>query len=59
MGWSQARRGVVIGIGEPGVRVRISRYELGVHEPPLPTPGRIANALVALLVALGVSLLRG
>ena len=44
-GWSQERVGVEIGIDESSSRARISRYELGVHEPPLPTARLIANAL--------------
>ena len=44
-GWSQERVGVAIGIDESSSRARISRYELGVHEPPLPTAKLIAEAL--------------
>lgn len=44
-GWSQEKLGVSIGIDESSSRARISRYELGVHEPPLPTAKRIAEAL--------------
>lgn len=44
-GWSQERVGVEIGIDESSSRARISRYELGVHEPPLPTARLIAKAL--------------
>lgn len=43
--WSQERLGVAIGIDESSARARISRYELGVHEPPLPTIRLIADAL--------------
>jgi transcriptional regulator with XRE-family HTH domain len=43
--WSQERIGVEIGIDESSSRARISRYELGVHEPPLPTARLIAKAL--------------
>ena len=43
--WSQERLGVAIGIDESSARARISRYELGVHEPPLPTVRLIAEAL--------------
>lgn len=46
-GWSQEKLGVAIGIDESSARARISRYELGVHEPPLPTVRLIANALNA------------
>ena len=44
LGWSQERLGVAIGIDESSARARISRYELGVHEPPLPTVRLIAEA---------------
>ncbi|HQC45757.1 MAG TPA: helix-turn-helix transcriptional regulator [Myxococcota bacterium] len=44
-GWSQEQVGVEIGIDESSSRARISRYELGVHEPPLPTARLIAKAL--------------
>ena len=43
-GWSQERIGVEIGIDESSSRARISRYELGVHEPPVPTARLIAGA---------------
>ena len=45
LGWSQEKVGVAIGIDESSVRARICRYELGVHEPPLPTIRLIADAL--------------
>lgn len=45
LGWSQEKLGVAIGIDESSARARISRYELGVHEPPLPTVRLIAEAL--------------
>ena len=45
LGWSQERVGVAIGIDESSSRARISRYELGVHEPPLPTVRLIADAM--------------
>lgn len=45
LGWSQEKIGVAIGIDESSSRARISRYELGVHEPPLPTAKLIAHAL--------------
>ncbi|MFZ2972561.1 MAG: helix-turn-helix transcriptional regulator [Ferribacterium limneticum] len=45
LAWSQERLGVAIGIDESSARARISRYELGVHEPPLPTVRLIADAL--------------
>ena len=44
-GWSQEKVGVLIGIDESSARARISRYELGTHEPPLKTARQIANAL--------------
>lgn len=47
LGWSQEKVGVAIGIDESSSRARISRYELGIHEPPLPTTKRIATALGA------------
>ena len=45
LGWSQEKLGVAIGIDESSSRARISRYELGIHEPPTPTAKRIAGAL--------------
>lgn len=45
LGWSQEKIGVAIGIDESSSRARISRYELGVHEPPLPTARLIADTL--------------
>lgn len=47
LGWSQERVGVAIGIDESSSRARISRYELGVHEAPLPTAKLIAEVLNA------------
>lgn len=47
LGWSQEKLGVAIGIDDSSARARISRYELGVHEPPLPTVGLIAEVLNA------------
>jgi len=44
-GWSQEKVGVLIGIDESSSRARISRYELGVHEPAVPTARLIASAL--------------
>ena len=52
LGWSQEKVGVAIGIDESSARARISRYELGVHEPPLPTVRLIANALTVPLIYL-------
>lgn len=50
--WSQEKVGVAIGIDESSSRARISRYELGVHEPPVPTARLIADALGVPLVYL-------
>ena len=52
LGWSQEKLGVAIGIDESSSRARISRYELGVHEPPTPTARLIADALGAPLIYL-------
>ena len=43
--WSQEKVGVQIGIDESASRARISRYELGTHEPPVKTARLIARAL--------------
>ena len=43
--WSQEKLGVAIGLEESSSRARISRYELGDHEPPLATARNIAKAL--------------
>lgn len=43
--WSQEKVGVLIGIDESSSRARISRYELGTHEPPVKTARQIANVL--------------
>ena len=45
LGWSQEKVGVLIGIDESSSRARISRYELGVHEPAVATARLIAVAL--------------
>ena len=52
LGWSQEKIGVAIGIDESSSRTRISRYELGVHEPPVPTARLIAQAMGAPLAYL-------
>lgn len=52
LGWPQEKVGVAIGIDESSSRARISRYELGVHEPPTPTAKLIADALGAPLIYL-------
>lgn len=45
LGLSQEKVGVRIGIDESSSRARISRYELGTHEPPIETARLIAKAL--------------
>lgn len=45
LAWSQEKVGVAIGIDESASRARISRYELGTHEPPIKTARLIAEAL--------------
>lgn len=45
LGLSQEKVGVAIGIDESSSRARISRYELGVHEPPVKTARLLAEAL--------------
>ena len=45
--WSEEKIGIAIGIDESSSRARISRYELGVHEPPIPTAQLIADIPVA------------
>lgn len=45
LGWSQEQVGVLIGLDESSSRARISRYELGIHEPPVATARLIAGAL--------------
>lgn len=52
LGWSQEKVGVAIGIDESSARARNSRYELGVHEPPLPTVRLIADAMGVPLIYL-------
>ena len=51
-GWSHEMLGVAIGIDESSARARISRYELGVHEPQLPTIRLISDALNVPLIYL-------
>lgn len=46
LGWSQEKVGVLIGLDESSSRARISRYELGVHEPPVGTARLLAEALM-------------
>ncbi|MDP4075178.1 helix-turn-helix domain-containing protein [Acidovorax sp. A1169] len=43
LGWSQEKVGVEIGLEESASRMRISRYERGVHEPPVGTARLIAR----------------
>lgn len=45
LAWSQEKVGILIGIDESSSRARISRYELGTHEPPVKTARLIAAAL--------------
>ena len=52
LGWSQEKVGVLIGIEESSSRARISRYELGTHEPPVKTARLIAETLGASLAYL-------
>jgi transcriptional regulator with XRE-family HTH domain len=52
LGWSQEKMGVAIGLDESSARARISRYELGVHEPAMPTARLIAEALRVPLIYL-------
>ena len=44
-GMAQEKLGVLIGIDESASRARISRYETGVHEPPIGTARLLAHAL--------------
>lgn len=45
LGLAQEKIGVTIGLDESSARARISRYELGVHEPPQATVRLLAEAL--------------
>ena len=45
LGLAQEKVGVAIGLDESSARARISRYELGVHEPPYATVKLLANVL--------------
>ena len=45
LGLTQEQLGVAIGIDESCGKTRISRYESGVHEPPLHTTKQLAEAL--------------
>ena len=44
-GIAQDKLGVLIGLDESSSSARISRYETGVHEPPIRTAKQIAAAL--------------
>ena len=45
MGIPQDKLGVLIGLDEHTASARISRYESGVHEPPIKTARDLAEAL--------------
>jgi len=45
LGLAQEKVGVAIGLDESSARARISRYELGVHEPPFATAKLLASVL--------------
>jgi transcriptional regulator with XRE-family HTH domain len=45
LGLSLEKVGVAIGLDESSARARISRYELGVHEPPFATVKLLATFL--------------
>jgi len=45
MGLSQDKLGVLLGLDEQTASARISRYENGIHEPPLKTAQSIAVTL--------------
>jgi len=45
LGWSLEHVGVEIGLDESSARARISRYELGEHQPPEETSLRLAKVL--------------
>lgn len=46
LGLAQEKVGVAIGLDESSARARISRYELGVHEPPYETVKLLAEVLM-------------
>ena len=50
LGLSQEKVGVAIDLDESSSRARISRYELGIHEPALPTARLLAEALSVPLI---------
>lgn len=45
LGLAQEKIGVAIGLDESSARARISRYELGIHEPPHATVKLLARVL--------------
>ncbi len=45
MGLPQDKLGVMIGLDEHTASARISRYEAGIHEPPIKTARQLADAL--------------
>lgn len=45
MGLPQDKLGVLIGLDEQTASARISRYESGIHEPPVSTARSLAEAL--------------
>lgn len=45
LGIPQDKLGVMIGIDEGSSSARMSRYEAGVHAPPVPVAKRVAEAL--------------
>ncbi len=52
LGWSQEKVGVAVGLDESSARARISRYELGIHEPAMPVVRQLAQALGVPLIYL-------
>jgi len=45
MGIPQDKLGVMVGLDEHTASARISRYEAGIHEPPIKTARQLADAL--------------
>ena len=45
MGLPQDKLGVMVGLDEGAASARISRYESGVHEPPIKTARAMADVL--------------
>lgn len=52
LGWSQERAGVAVGLEVSNARARISRYELGIHEPAMPVVRQMAEAFGVPLIYL-------